>query len=348
MSNVTGIDRLRAAATGAPCDRIPVFCNLFDQGAREMGIPPRQYFSSGAAVAEAQLRMRAKYGYDNVWSLFYVGKEAELLGCRDILYTDDGPPNVADFVIKEPRDIDALRVPDDIESHPAFQSSLECLRVLRAEAGGKYPICAYLTAATTLPALLMGMDKWMELLLLGPVELRDRLLVKCSDFFRKQIAAYRAAGADTLVYSTAFTSTDFVPLSFVRNVALPWMARDLEPGGVEGVVYYCGMSRIIGALSLVLERWKFPAVYLGPMDDITQAKRVVDGRAITCAPINDIPLVHMSEDEVRQEVRRMIRAGMPGGRFAFGTAAMPLTIPERIIRVLIETACECGRWEIFV
>lgn len=342
---ITAAERLAATATGAPCDRIPVFCNLFDQGARELGMPLRQYYANGAAVAEAQLRLREKYGYDNVWSLFYVGKEAELLGCTDILYSDDGPPNVRDFVIKEPRDIEALRVPDEIEAHPAFRQELECLRILKSEAGGRYPICAYLTAATALPAILMGMEKWIELLLMGPAELRDQLLIKCSDFFRKEIAAYRAAGADCLIYSTPFTSTDFLPLPLIRDFALPWMARDLEPGGTADMVYYCGMARVTRALPLVLERWKFPAIYLGPLDDIAAAKRVIAGRAITAAPINDILFPHWNEDQVRREVRRVVEIGKPGGRFLIGSSAMPLSIPESNIRAMIETACECGRWE---
>jgi uroporphyrinogen decarboxylase len=72
---------------------------------------------------------------------------------------------------------------------------------LREEVGNTHPICAYLTASTTLPAILMGMDKWMELLMSKKgelVELREELLRKCSDFFQKEIAAYRAAGANVL------------------------------------------------------------------------------------------------------------------------------------------------------
>ena len=342
---ITGWDRVAAAASGASCDRIPVFCNLFDQGPRLLGLSARRYFQSGAAVAEAQLRLRERYDYDNVWSLFYVGKEAELLGCTDILFRDDGPPNVADFIIKEPRDIDALRVPEDIAGHPAFREEMACLRILKAEAGGRYPICAYITAATSLPAILMGMEKWFELLLLGPTDLRDRLLEKCSDFVQRHIAAYRAAGADCLVYSSGFTSTDFVPLSFIREIALPWMERDLAPGGTADMVYYCGMSRVTGALPLVLDRWTFAAVYCGPHDDIVEVKRLAAGRAITAAPINDILFAHRSEEEVRREVRRVVAAGKPGGRFLVGSSAMPLAIPEGHIRAMIETARECGRWE---
>ena len=107
---MTPLEILGAAISGAPAPRIPVFCNLFEHGARELGMPQKTYYASGEHVAAGQLRMRARYGYDNVWSLFYVGREAELLGCQEILYSEDGPPNVADFVIKDYDDIAKLEV----------------------------------------------------------------------------------------------------------------------------------------------------------------------------------------------------------------------------------------------
>jgi uroporphyrinogen-III decarboxylase len=117
---MTGIERLRSAIRGEKADRVPVFCNLLDQGARELGMGLRDYYSKGEHIAEAQLAMRAKYGYDNLWSLFYVGKEAELLGCRKIVFSDAGPPNVGQLIIRSPGDIHDLKIPDRIEDEPAF------------------------------------------------------------------------------------------------------------------------------------------------------------------------------------------------------------------------------------
>jgi uroporphyrinogen-III decarboxylase len=340
----TGTERLTAAINEGTSDRIPVFCNLFDQGAKELGLPLREYYSNGAYVAEAQLKMREKYGYDNLWSLFYVGREAELLGCGKIIYAVDGPPNVEDFVIKTHDDIRKLEVPDDISSHPAFQEPLKCLHLLREEAGGKYPICAYLTASMTLPAILMGMEKWLELLLLGPTDLRDELLTKCSDFFRKEIAVYRTAGADILVYSNPFGSTDMIPMKLFRELSLKWMERDLKPGGTQGVVYYCGGARLNSVIDQVLERTGITTYYLSPMDDISQAKRIIAGRALTAGVINDIKLIDWTPEEIRSEVKRIIGEGMPGGRFFFGTLLMPYHIPEENIRAMLEAAYEFGSY----
>ncbi len=341
---ITGMERLAAAAQGETSDRIPVFCNLLDQGAKELGIPLKEYYSKGEHVAEGQLRMREKYGYDNLWSLFYVGKEAELLGCRKIIFAEDGPPNVGEMVIRNHDDIARLKVPDDIAAHPAFDEELKCLRILKAEAGGTYPICAYITASMTLPAILMGMEKWMGLLLSGPADLRDELLVKCSDFFRKEITAYRDAGADIFVYSNPFGSTDFLPMKYIDEVSFPWMERDLNPVGTQGVVYYCGGARMNPVIDRVIKRLGISTFYLSPMDDIAEGKRIIGGRALCAGVINDIPLMDWSRDDIRREVGRMLDKGMPGGKFFFGTLVMPYGITEENIRAMLEAAYEFGRY----
>ncbi|MBI5093628.1 MAG: uroporphyrinogen decarboxylase family protein [Candidatus Hydrogenedentes bacterium] len=339
---ITGFDRLTATANGAVLDRIPVFCNLIDQGAKELGLPLEEYYSNGEHVANAQLRMREKYGYDNVWSLFYVGKEAELLGCKKIVFAKDGPPNVGEMIIRTHDDIDRLRIPDDIASHPAFQEQLKCLRILRSEVGGRYPICAYVTASMTLPAILMGMENWLNLLLNGPADARDTLLAKCSEFFQREIAALRQAGADIFVYSNPFGSTDFIPMKIFQEMSLPWMERDLAAGGTDGVVYYCGGARMTTVIPQVIERLKIKTFYLSPMDDIRAAKARVDGRALSAGAFNDILLIGWTKEEIRNEVRRMLQEGMPGGRFFFGTLVMPYRIPEENIRVMLEAVYEYG------
>ncbi|WP_346354780.1 uroporphyrinogen decarboxylase family protein [Azotosporobacter soli] len=341
---ITGMERLAAAVQGKRSDRIPVFCNLLDQGAKELGMPLQEYYSKGEYVAEAQLRMREKYGYDSLWSLFYVGKEAELLGCRKIIFASNGPPNVGEMIIKSHKDIEKLEIPEDIAAQPAFAESLKCLQILKKEAGGKYPICAYVTSSMTLPAILMGMDKWMDLLLTGPVEVRDMMLEKCSEFFRREIAAYRAAGANVLVYSNPFGSTDFVPMKLFQDISLAWMEKDLKPGGMDGVVYYCGGARMNSVIEQVISTLGISAYYLSPLDDIAEGKKIIAGRALCGGVINDIKLIDWSRAEIRMEVKRMMEAGMAGGKFLFGTLVMPYSIPEDNIKTLVEAAYEFGSY----
>jgi uroporphyrinogen-III decarboxylase len=341
---ITGMQRLVAALNGETCDRIPVFCNLLDQGATELGLPLAEYYRNGEYVAEAQLRMRAKYGYDNVWNLFYVGKEAEFFGCQEILFSANGPPNVSDFVIKDPaRDIPRLQVPQDLENHPAFAESLKCMKILRAEVGGTYPICVYLSASSILPALLMGMDKWLELVLLGPATLRDELVDKCAAFFRQQLALYRKLGADVIIYSTPFGSTEMFPMHLIEKQILPWMQNDLQDG-VAGVVYYCGTSPFNNIINKIIEDFGISCFYISPLADLAESKRIINQRALTCGVINDILLIDWTPAQVRAEVKRIIETGMVGGRFLFGTQVMPYQIPPENIRAMLDAAYEYGRF----
>lgn len=341
---MTPLEILAAAVNGTPAPRIPVFCNLLDHGARELGLSSRDYYANGEHVAAGQLKMRARYGYDNVWSLFYVGKEAELLGCREILYAEDGPPNVADFVIKNYDDIARLVVPDDITAHPAWAETARCLKILRAEVGATHPICAYVTASSTLPAILMGMDKWMELLLVGPFDLRDELLRKCSDFFAREVAAYRAAGANVLVYSTPFGSPSFVGIKRFQEFSLPWMQRDLAPGGIDNIVYYCGMAPFNSVIAQVMDELKINTHYISPLADLAEAKAIIGSRGLTCGVIDDIKMIHWTPEQTRAEVRRLCDIGMAGQHFLFGNGVMPLAVPETNIKAMVDAAFEYGSY----
>lgn len=341
---MTPLQILAAAANGTPAPRIPIFCNLLDQGPRELGMSPKDYYANGEHVAAGQLKLRARYGYDNVWSLFYVGKEAELLGCRDILFAEDGPPNVADFVIKSYDDIARLEVPADITAHPAWRETARCLNILRDEVGATHSICAYLTASTTLPSLLMGMDQWMELLLNGPADVRDELLRKCSEFFHKEVAAYRAAGANVLIYSTPFGSTSFVGMKRFQQFSLPWMQRDLAPGGIDNIVYYCGMAPFNNVIAQVMDELKINVHYISPLADLAEAKAIIGIRGLTCGVIDDIKMIHWSPEQTRAEVKRLCEIGMVDQHFLFGTAVMPLSVPEENIRTMIDAAFEYGRY----
>lgn len=341
---MTPLDILGAAIDGRPAPRIPIFCNLLDQGARALGLSQREYYAHGEHVAEGQLTLCRRWGYDNVWALSYVGAEAELLGCKDILFAEHGSPNVADFVIKDYDDVAKLDVPKDITAHPAWAKTAACLRILRREVGATHAICAYVTASTTLPAILMGMEKWMQLLTSGPADVREELLRKCSDFCQKELAAYRAGGANVLVYSTPFGTTGFVGMKRFISLSLPWMRRDLAPGGTRGVVYYCGMAPFNNVIGVVREELGLGAYYISPLASLAEAKALIGSRGLTCGVIDDIKMVHWTAAETRAEVKRLCDVGKPGGHFLFGTGVMPMAIPEDNIRAMLEAAFEYGSW----
>lgn len=340
---MNAVERLVATLQGKPADRIPVNCNLIDQGARELGLSPKDYFADGERVAEGQLRLREKYGYDAVWSLFYVGREAEYLGCKGMVWYDEGPPNVGHMVLKTLADEVNLVVPDDVGQHPAFEQEGRCIRMMAREVGGRQPILAYLTSSITLPIMLLGMEKWLPALLEPESPHRDALIEKCHRFFVSEVKAFRAAGVNVVVYANPFATTEFLPLHVIRKLVLPWVEKDLAAIGTDDVVF-AGVGRLVPTLPDLMERTKVGAWYLSQQEDLAAAKQIIGSKGLACGVINDIKMISWTPAQVRDEVKRLLKLGMPGEHFLFGSLVMPLDIPEDNIRAMVDTAIEYGRW----
>jgi len=168
-------------------------------------------------------------------------------------------------------------------------------------------------------------------------------LEKCSDFFAKHLLAYKNAGADIFVYANPFGSTDFVSLKQFNELSMPWMKRDIQQVGINGVVYYCGSSRMNNVIDLVIKHLNLKTFYLSPMDNIAEAKRIIAGRAIAAGVINDIELIRWTKDEIKTEVKRIFDAGMPSGKFFFGTLVMPYEIPEENIKYMLDVVYDYGK-----
>lgn len=341
----TGMERFGALMSGQTPDRVPIVCNLLDQGAQELGISLREYYSRGDLVAEGQLRMREKYGYDTLLGMFYSALEAEVLGCRTIVYAEDGPPNVGHLVIRTIEDIKKLQLPDDLNEHPRFRELTTCISTLKRESAGRWPVLGVVTASFSLPAMLMGIGQWLDLFLSGDPLLRDELLEFCSRFCSRQITALREAGADLIVYVNPVASATFIPPHKSRELALPWVSRDLEQPGQAGVVFFNGGGRINPILADLQAQTGIGAYYLNPFDDIAEARRILGPQALVAGAINDIRLIDWSPQEIDEEVERIMRAGKQGGGFIFGTLMMPFRIPEENIRALVAAAIKHGSYQ---
>lgn len=340
-----GMDRFGALMSGQTPDRVPIVCNLLDQGAKEMGVSLREYYSRGELVAEGQLRMREKYGYDTLLGMFYSALEAEILGCQNIIYADDGPPNVGHLVIRTQEDIKKLHLPDNLDAHPRFRELTTCIGLMKRESAGRWPVLGVVTASFSLPAMLMGIGQWLDLFLNGDPGLRNLLLEKCSQFCSRQIIALRKAGADLIVYVNPVASATFITAQKSRQLALPWVIKDLEEPGASGVVFFNGGGKINPILADLQANTGIGAYYLNPFDDIREARQILGPQALIAGSINDIRLIDWSPEEIDREVERIMQAGKQSGGFIFGTLMMPFRIPEENIRALVAAAIRHGSYQ---
>ncbi|TWJ18980.1 uroporphyrinogen decarboxylase family protein [Geobacter argillaceus] len=339
-----GMERFGALMAGKLPDRVPQIFNLCEHGARILGMPIKEYYASPEHVAEGQLRLRERFGYDTLLGFYHVAKEAEMLGCRRLIYAADGPPNVGHLVLDSYERIGTFAIPDNLDDNPHCRDVSRCIQLIKAGAGGRYPVLASMTASFSLPPILIGMDRWLNLLFNGPAALCRELLEKCSLFCRRYLAALRSAGADLITYVNPVASATFLSDRQFSELALPWVQRDFADGRTGDIVYFNGGGRIGPQIARLADTFPFAAYYLSPQDDIHRAKADVAGRALIVGTINDVRLLEWDAATIDREVARIMAEGAAGGGFAFGTLLTPYLVPDEKIVLLLKAASRYGSY----
>ena len=337
---MTSMERFSQLAAGKIPDRVPVICNLLDQGAALLGMSIKEYYSKGKNVARGQLLLQEKFGYDSLDALFYVGLEAEVLGAN-IIFSEYGYPNVGKPIVKDYEDIESLTIPGSLESNPRFSELLECVRILKKESMGRVPVACAVTASFSLPSILMGIEKWLPFFLEERYGM-EKLLEKCSQYCVKQFKALKNAGADFVLYTNPIASTTFINRYQFRKLALPWVKRDIEAISDPSTIYFSGGGTIVPLIDDIMSETGLTSFYLCPDDSISEAKKLVNGRGIVIGAYNDIQLLNGSPESIDNQVKEIMEAGKPGGGFAFATLMMPLKIPEANIRAMLNAAFRYG------
>ncbi|MCF6246347.1 MAG: hypothetical protein L3J69_03190 [Desulfobacula sp.] len=339
-----GLELLEPMFQGKLPERVPVILNLFEQGANELNLSIEEYYSDVDHIVEGQVRMAEKFGHDNLWATFYAAIDAETLGSKKTIFSDDGPPNVGQLIIRQYADVDELTIPGNINDSPFFSKQTELVKKLKKKAAGRLPVCAYVVASFSLPVLLMGIDRWLTLLLTGSSVIREALLAKCSEFVIKKIMALREAGADMIAYANPIASATFIKAHQFDKLAAKWISSDFKGAGSRNLVYFGGGGKIEPFLERIIDSSDAGAYYLNPFDDIVSAKVKVGPRGLVTGAINDIKLMSWSSGQIRAEVKQIMDKGKPNGGFLFGTQMMPYKISDKNIHIMVKAAHEYGRY----
>ena len=98
IETMTSRERVIAAVTGKPYDRIPVNLLISDHAARVIGASVGEYNKSARLMAEGQLAAWRKYGADNINTGPGLVGIPEAIGSR--LAFPDNSPWIAEYAVK--------------------------------------------------------------------------------------------------------------------------------------------------------------------------------------------------------------------------------------------------------
>lgn len=338
---MTSLQRVLTTLGHAEPDRVPLFLLLSLHGARELGLSIRDYFADPQNVAEGQIRLRAKFGHDCLYSFFYAPIEIEAWG-GEVIFRPDGPPNSGTPFITDPEQIRGLE-PPQIEKSPCLARVLKATELMKARTGDDCPIIGVVMSPFSLPVMQMGFDRYLDVMEEQPA-LFARLMAVNEAFCAAWANAQLAAGATAICYFDPVSSPTIVPPELYRRTGFPVAKRTLaQIKGPTATHLASGRSLpILGDLA----QTGTAIVGVSALEDLARVKAACKGKLTVLGNLNGIEMRRWSPADAETAVRRAIAKAGQGGGFILSDnhGEIPWQVPDDALFAIAEAARRWGTY----
>jgi uroporphyrinogen decarboxylase len=334
--------RIAATLAGQPVDRRPYIPVLSLYGAKLTDCPLARYYSEPEAYLAGQRAVYREFTPDMLCGPFAFALIGAAFGSQ-LKWAAVQPPNIRQPAMASLTDWDRLVLPD-IDSNPYLLYFRRAIRALADEFAGQVPIAACLPAPIDLPALVMGMEGWLDLILFDQVGAR-RVLTKAGDFFVQFANALFAEGAMVGVLPCGYASPAVLARQTVASLLRPALATALAQLHGPVVVHHCG-APLLGHLDLLTP---LPAVIgyaLNYEEGLAEARRIVGPDPVLLSGPAGTSLAEMTTAEAKELCRTLLRQQEQAEerRFILATlgADVPWHTPAATLHAIREAADEVG------
>lgn len=334
---MTSAERVMAAFTGEQTDRPPFTLTLSLYGARLIDAPLDRYYADPALYAEGQARVAELIAPDIIFAPFVLPREAEAFGAELAVHAT-GPPTVRRHPFRSPRDAASL-APPPIDRTPSLSYLCESVRRLGDRFGGSVPLVGILTAPVDLPAMLMGLEGWLETLLFEP-ELAERVLAATTEHFVAMAEALAAAGAGCIAIPLMLCNPRLVTPAVISRLIVPPLERAFARVGLPLIIHHGG-NPAAPLLPLVAGLPHVAGFAIGPGDSFAEARRIVGEKPVLLGNLNGAVLNRIPPDRARARAGEILDDRCDDRHFvlASSSADVPLDTPlETLLAIRDEVA----------
>lgn len=309
-------------------DRVPLFLHTTLQGAPELGMSIKEYFSRAEHVTEGQLRLLEKYRADCVSALYYAAIEAEAWG-GSTLFLPDGPPLCGAPVITRPEQIDSLQ-PPDIADAAGLQRILATIRGLKAALGETVPIVGITISPFSLPAMQLGFDKYIDLI----YDERDRFWKLMDANIAYSVAwsnAQLEAGATAICYFDPVSSTTNIPRNLYLETGQLVATRTIAQ--INGMTAtHLASGRCLPIVDDIAATGT-AAIGVSTLENLAELKAAANKRLSLLGNLNAIEMRRWTPAQAEAAVKHAIALAGRGGGYllAENHGEVPLQVSEEVL-----------------
>lgn len=342
-ATMTSLQRVLTSLGHQEPDRVPFFLLLTMHGAKELGMSIEQYFSKAEHVVEGQLKLRAKYRDDCIYSFFYTPIEVEAWG-GEVIYFEDGPPNAGQPFIHDPQQINDLVVPD-VHNTACLAKVLKATKMLKAEIKDEAPIIGVVVSPFSLPVMQMGFPAYIRLMYENR-PLFEKLMQVNEAFCVAWANAQLEAGATAICYFDPVSSTTINNREMYLQTGFKVAQRTIARiNGPTATHLASGCS-----LPIVDDIAQTGTAVIGTsvMEDLADMKDACRGKLTVLGNMNAIEMRNWSSEQAETVVKDAIAKAGAGGGFILSDnhGEIPWQVPDEVLLNISDAVHRWGRYPI--
>jgi uroporphyrinogen decarboxylase len=336
---MTGLERVLSALQGEPADRRAFTLTLSLYGARLTGCPVREYFTDPRRYLAGQRAVDRLLDPDILFAPFVLPFEALAYGGEEV-WLERFAPNLRKPPFRDPDLAESLG--EGLLLDPGVGYLLESTRLLAGEFGARKPVCAVVTAPVDLPAMLLGIEAWLEILLFDPQRFAS-LMHLAEDHFLRLTGALFQAGATFVATPVMFANLRLVTPDLLEKAILPSLAGAfaLCPGPV---VFHHGGNRIEDHLELLAGLPNVAGFVLDPRDSVSRARAVLGPQRLLLGNLDGPALARSDPERARRKAAGILvdRSADRSFVLASGHADVPYDTDPDVLLAVRQAVLDAG------
>jgi len=238
---MNGRERVNAALNFEKPDRVPVYPLIHFASARVIGMKVKDFAANGKKMAKALIAAYREYGYDGVHPGVDVSIEGEAVGSK-LRQPEDATAFLIDPVLKNPDDLDKLKVPDPLKDG-RMPVVVKATKICSKEIGREAFISAWVMGPLNCASQMRGVEQLMLDTADRP-EFVNRLLRFCVEVITEYGSALIDSGATMVNMGEALCSPNFISPKMYREMIVPHqkqLVKNLMKHGAEyTLLHICG------------------------------------------------------------------------------------------------------------
>jgi len=291
---MNSFERISRTISGGKLDRRAISPILPLYGARLTGCDLKSYYTESKKYMEGQDAILETFKPDVLFGPFALAIEGAAFGSK-IRYFENQAPNLEVPVISSMDEIDKVAVPDkNLDKNLLYFR--ESIRGMASLYGSEVPVAAIISGPVDLPAMLLGIEGWIETLLFdadGTKKMLELSIRHSVDFMN----ALFSDGASFIALPVNFANPSMVTREIAEKITVPALLEAFSQ--IDGPVFiHSGGSVLSPFIELFADLSNVAGYVLNGGDDFGQAREKIGPEPVLAGNIEGPGLIFLDEVEI--------------------------------------------------